>query len=336
MNRWVSFVEHNALAVLLRVPDTADAYKMFETLNDRGLRTSQADLIKNYLYGRAGHRVNEIQDRWMYMRGALESLEEDDITTVTFLRHALMVLGGFLREADVYDRVQNIVRSEQNAITLGSDLEALANAYVASFNPEHSRWNEYPSRARQAIEVFNLLDIKPMRPLILALTATMSQKETVASFQFLLSLGVRLLIAATTRSGSIEESLAETANDVYRKRIGTSTELSERLASITPTDSTFRDAFEGARVSNSRFARYYLRSLELTAKGESEPWYLPTDDGAIINLEHVLPKKPADNWPNFTDDDVRAYSSRLGNLVLMKASENSAARSDPFVAKKPT
>lgn len=36
LNIWVSFIEHRALVVLLRVPDDANAYKMFETLNDRG------------------------------------------------------------------------------------------------------------------------------------------------------------------------------------------------------------------------------------------------------------------------------------------------------------
>lgn len=60
LNSWVSFIQHRALAVLLRVPDDADAYRMFETLNDRGLRTSQADLIKNYLFGRSGQRFAEV------------------------------------------------------------------------------------------------------------------------------------------------------------------------------------------------------------------------------------------------------------------------------------
>ena len=74
------------MVVLLRVPSGANAYKMFETLNDRGLRTSQADLIKNYLFGRADDRIQEVQGRWSYKRGTLESLEEENITVV-FLRH---------------------------------------------------------------------------------------------------------------------------------------------------------------------------------------------------------------------------------------------------------
>jgi hypothetical protein len=63
LNGWVSFIEHRAMVVLLRVPNDANAYKMFETLNDRGLRTSQADLIKNYLFGRSGDRFQEVQNR---------------------------------------------------------------------------------------------------------------------------------------------------------------------------------------------------------------------------------------------------------------------------------
>lgn len=70
LERWVTFIEHRALVILLTVPDGADAYKMFETLNDRGLRTSQADLIKNYLFGRSGDRLAEVQNKWSYMRGA--------------------------------------------------------------------------------------------------------------------------------------------------------------------------------------------------------------------------------------------------------------------------
>src|ERR1017187_3729099 len=34
LNRWINFMEARAVAVLLRVPNDADAYRMFETLND--------------------------------------------------------------------------------------------------------------------------------------------------------------------------------------------------------------------------------------------------------------------------------------------------------------
>ena len=47
----------------------------------------------------------------------------------------------------------------------------------------------------------------------------------------------------------------------------TATDLAQALADVTPGDERFQSAFKTARVSNSRLARYYLRSLELAAQG---------------------------------------------------------------------
>jgi hypothetical protein len=61
---------------------------------------------------------------------------------------------------------------------------------------------------------------------------------------------------------------------------------------------------------------------------------VPVDDPGVINLEHVFPRKPEGDWPKFSDDDHKAKASRLGNLVLMKTTDNSAANSDSFDEKK--
>lgn len=330
---WVTFLEQRALVVLLRVPTEADAYRMFETLNDRGLKTSQADLIKNYLFGRAGGRIGEIQARWSYMRGALEASDEDDIT-INFLRHALIVQRGHTREVDVYRRVRDIAKGEQSAVQFGTILENLATVYVATLNPEHERWNGYPRAVRRAIEVFNLFSVRPMRPLILAIAAKFDPAETAATFEFLISLTVRLVIASSTRSGSVEEPLAETAHRIYEGEITTKAEVVSALREITPTDTVFEAAAATAKVSAARLARYYLRSLEMAAKGEAEPWFMPQDDPNVINLEHVLPRKPEGNWPAFTEDEVKIKTTRLGNLALMRATGNSDLKSASFAEKK--
>jgi hypothetical protein len=334
LNRWISFVETKALVVLLRVPNDSNAYRMFETLNDRGLRTSQADLIKNYLFGRALDRLPEVQQRWALMRGALESMEDDDITII-FLRHALTAMEGFVRETQVYDTVQAIARAPQPAVTLATNLENLANAYVAIHNPEHEKWNIYSDATRRAVEVLNLFDIRPMRALMLAIAQKFSPKEAETAFRFCVALGVRLMIASSTRTGTVEERLAEAAHKIFIGEIATTVALTATLSPMTPTDAQFQAAFETATVSNRKLARYYLRSLEMQAKGEGEPWHIPNDDRSAINLEHVLPEKPEGNWPQFLDDEVRLYGRRIGNLCLLRASENSNLKSEGFATKKP-
>lgn len=334
LNRWLSFIEHRALVVLLRVPNDTGAYKMFETLNDRGLRSSQADLIKNFLFSRSDERMPEVERRWSYMRGALESASDDPDITITFLRHALIVQRGHLRDADVFDKVQEIIKSEQDAATFAATLDTLSNTYVATFNPEHERWNQYPDTTRRAIEVFNLFNIKPMRPLILAIAAKMEQKEAALAYKFLISLGVRLIIASSTRTSSVEVPLAAAARNVFEGNTDTAAKLRDSLKTLTPTDAVFQAKFQEAKVSNARLARYYLRSLQMTAQGENEPYYVPLDDKQVINLEHILPKKPEGNWPQFSEDDVRQLATRFGNLALLRARDNSNLKSEAFADKK--
>ncbi|MGB6655698.1 MAG: DUF262 domain-containing HNH endonuclease family protein [Methylovirgula sp.] len=334
LNRWITFMETRALAVLLRVPNDADAYRMFETLNDRGLRTSQSDLVKNYLFGKSGDRIGEVQQRWACMRGALETIEEEDIT-ITFLRHGLTAIHGFVRETQVYDAVQNIAKGPQPVVTFAGQLEALANGYVAIHNAEHEKWNDYPDATRKAIEVLNLFDIKPLRPLMLAIAQKFPEKEASKAFEFCVSMSVRLMIASSTRTGTVEEGLAATAHRIFAGLIATANDLKADLLSLTPADVRFAAAFEIATLSNRKLARYYLRSMELAAKDESEPWHIPNDDRSVINLEHVLPEKPEGNWTAFTEEQVKLYYKRIGNLCLMRASDNSASKSDGFLAKKP-
>jgi Protein of unknown function (DUF1524) len=322
LNRWISFMESRALGVLLRVPNDSDEYRMFETLNDRGLRTSQSDLVKNYLFGKSGERIGEVQQKWAFMRGALETIEEDDIT-ITFLRHALTVINGFVRETQVYDTVQNIAKGPQLVVTFAGQLESLANGYVAIHNAEHEKWNKYTDATRKAIEVLNLFDIKPLRPLMLGIAHKLPDKEAEKAFQFCVSLGVRLMIASSTRTGSVEEGIADAAHKIFKDEIPTASALKSRLKDLTPTDGPFVAAFETATLSNRKLARYYLRSMELAAKSEPEPWHIPNDDKSAINLEHVLPERPEGNWPQFTDEQVKLYYKRIGNLCLMRASDNS-------------
>jgi hypothetical protein len=334
LNQWIHFIEKLALVVLLRVPNDANAYKMFETLNDRGLKTSQSDLVKNYLFSRSGERLPEVQQRWAYMRGVLESLEDEDIT-VTFLRHALTAIQGFVREAQVYDAVQNHAKSPQLVVAFANNLELLANAYVAIYNPENEKWNKYSDATRKGIEVLNLFGITPMRPLMLAIAQKFSEKETEKAFRALVSIGVRLMIASSTRTGSVEQPLADGAYKIFNDEITTAAEMSDFLADMTPKDEPFRVEFESATVSNTKLARYYLRSLEMAAKGEAEPWHIPNDDRSVINLEHVLPQKPEGNWPQFTNEEAAFYYRRLGNLALLRSSENSDLKSANFATKRP-
>jgi hypothetical protein len=333
LNKWITFLEHSVQTILLRVPSGGNAYKMFETLNDRGLKTSQADLVKNYLFEQSCDRLSEAQQKWTRMRRSLESLEEEDIT-VTFIRQALIAMHGHLRESEVFEKVQATAKGPQTAIQLLATFDNLAGIYVAISNPEHEKWNTYSDSLRRSIQTLNLLGIRPMRPLMLAVASQFDAKEAASAFQMFITWGVRLMIASSTRTGSVEERLAEAAHAVYLKKIATAQNLKKSLTPIIPGDEEFRNAFETMTVSRAAFARYYLRSLEMAAKDEPTPWFIPNDDRQAINLEHVLPEDPKQAWPEFDEETAKIYLKKLGNLALLQAKSNSDLGSKDFKAKK--
>ncbi len=334
LSELVSFIEQRAFVVLLRMSSDADAYRMFETLNDRGLRTSQSDLIKNYLFSRSVGRAQEIQSRWNRMQGSLETLGEEDLT-VDFVRDAVTVMHGRTQESRVYEAVQSVAKRENAALRFAAKLDGLATGYVAVFTSSHERWNGCPQDVRRAIDALNLLAVRPLRPLLLAVERKFGDPEVAATFRFAVSVGVRLLVTIPERSASVEAPMAQTANGVYRGDIETTDHLKKKLNGVTPSDEEFRAAFEIARVSKAELARYYLRSLERAANREPEPWFIPVEDRAVITLEHILPKTPEDRWPQFGEDEAAGYVNRLGNQALLRASDNSRAGNAGFADKRP-
>lgn len=334
LKRWMNFIEYRAKVILLKVPSTVNAFKMFETLNDRGLKATQADLVKNYILGEAGGQLEQAQEKWSYIKGSLETIGEEEIT-VNFLRQALICQNGYMRESEVFEKVREKVKGENSANTFLNTTEVLARDYSAMFNSAAPKWTGYPTPAKRALNVLRMFDTKPFRPLLLAIGHRFDEKQATAAFQGLVSLGVRLIIASSTRSGSVEQPLANAARAVFAEETTTSKSLFKALEGIVPTNKVFEERFSVATVSNARLARYYLRSLEVSAAGEAEPWFIPNEDPTAITLEHVLPLRTEGNWNHIEPEVAKAYAKRIGNLALLQATGNSDLKSDSFDVKKP-
>ena len=109
LNNWIDYLERSAQVILLRAHDQSRAFKMFETLNDWGLRMSQADLVKNYLFGLTDEQVGSAQAKWSNMLENLQDLGDDD-PQVSSLPHYLIAFSGFVRADGVYDATCHIPR----------------------------------------------------------------------------------------------------------------------------------------------------------------------------------------------------------------------------------
>jgi Protein of unknown function DUF262/Protein of unknown function (DUF1524) len=333
LNQWVRFLQDTAQVIVLTVPDDLDAFTMFETLNDRGLKTSQADLIKNYLFSQAKDREKEAQQKWDSMVGALETLEDEDIT-LTYIRTLLTSLYGLTRADKVFKTVKDNVAGRNQAVTFLDMTAEYANEYVAILSPDAPKWNEYARAVPRSIAVIKELGVAQIRPLMLSVARHFSIEEANKAFPLFVNWSVRFLISGGGRGGSLEEAYAAKAQEVTQGDILTTKMLAKKMADRIPSDALFAAAFAGARVSKSHLARYYLRALEMKFIGDTEPAWIPNED-VVINVEHILPINPGDGWEHIHPETASTVYKRLGNMVLMQASKNSEIGNKAFHLKRP-
>jgi uncharacterized protein with ParB-like and HNH nuclease domain len=334
LNDWLEFIENRATIILLTVPDEMNAFMMFETLNDRGLKTSQADLVKNYLFAEADDRLPEAQQKWSKMVSTLETLGIDDIV-MTYLRHLVITLFGPTREKDIFTKIHSEVSGKTQSVTFLDQLADYADSYAAIVTPSHPKWNSYPPQIPDAINVFRDLRVQQIRPLMLAVAQHFDPKEADIAFRSFICWTVRFLISGGMRGGQLEEAYASKAHDVAKGNIRTTKDLLRTLSNTIPTDGEFRAAFSTARVSQHYLARYYLRAIEAHLRKETDqPELKPVQDITIVNLEHILPQELSSNWPHIDPETAEVYTKRIGNLTLMRSRANADFGNAAFQSKR--
>ncbi len=123
------------------------------------------------------------------------------------------------------------------------------------------------------------------------------------------------------------------AREVGAGEITKARELRDSMNDLVPSDADFEQAFAVARVSRQHLARYYLRSIDKYMKDDPEPTHVAIEDVRIVNLEHVLPLTPTEDWA-VDEETAKTAQKRLGNMALMNAKKNAQIGNLTFEEKR--
>ncbi|MCM3360374.1 DUF262 domain-containing protein [Niallia sp. MER TA 168] len=129
----------DSLDLVLMVTDSYyDAFRLFETLNTRGLSLTSVDLIKNYLLSRISTNevmIEECIEIWDSIIENIEEIESVRHDKVRFFRHYLFSIEpGIVPIPKLYPRYQKLIDSTENIINLIEDIWAKSELYVKLFN----------------------------------------------------------------------------------------------------------------------------------------------------------------------------------------------------------
>lgn len=296
-------------------------------------------MIKSHLFEQSEEAIADAQAKWSQMRNTIEELgpSSPDDPLITYLHHVSIGLYGHILADDIFDIMEERVSGKRNAIDFLSSLAKYASDYAAIQLSGHSKWIKYDQRVRTHIDHIHGVRMSFIRPLMLAVAARFDARQTHAAFRAFTSWVVRFLIAGGSRSQIVAITLGGAAHDVFDRRITTAEDLVDAVRKVIPTDPKFHASFCTKSLSSARQARFLLRELEIQKRiGTSDAMLAPIGDTEVLTLEHVLPKNPlAKGWQHFSDDERRAFASRLGNLALLNAKDNGAIGDKPFSDKRP-
>jgi hypothetical protein len=319
------------------VADEANAFQIFETLNDRGLDLSIADLLKNYVFGQAGHHaIQQVQNDWQTALSRLDAGGGEKAVRV-FIRHFWSSKHGLTRERHLYQSLKGHIRTSADSKQFARELADNALLYAAILNQDHEFWQDQPTGVRQAVGTLLKLRMEQYRPLLLACMAVMPASDLRMVLQLMVSWSVRFRITQQLGSSAIEQFYGNTGSLVRNGEIESVSQLVDYAAAgHVPGDKEFETAFSDVSVQEGYLARYFLRVLEQERRRqERQPELEVINDEEQVNLEHVLPRRARPNdWPDFERDVLDLYVDRLGNMTLLLAAENSKIGNRGFAVKR--
>ncbi|MGW0477520.1 DUF262 domain-containing protein [Streptomyces coeruleorubidus] len=341
LKKWVKYIQHRAQLAVVETPSEADAYVIFETLNNRGADLTTADLLKNHLFGAAKVHLDSVRNNWHKSIGALSLSAADDKFT-KFLRHYWSSRVGKVTERDLYAKMRKEVVQSQDALTFSEQLLTGARIYAALSDPNHEIWQEKCPARKPALNTLVLFNLVPNKILLLAAVEHLPSSQIEKLLKVLISWSVRGMITKTINRGRYEDVYSQIAMEIRKGAIANISQIRDRVNDLIPFDTDFKAQFALAplgRTEANKIARYYLGALERTEKNEAQPEFIPNDNPAEVNLEHVYPQNAVpEDWSEFitvsgNQEDADNWIYRIGNMVLLQASVNSHLGNKPFKEK---
>ncbi|WP_054861306.1 DUF262 domain-containing protein [Gracilibacillus sp. JCM 18860] len=173
----VELLTKSFLIISISVNSDTDAYIIFETLNDRGMDLSTADLLKNHLFSKVNKtEVSTVQRSWTELTN---TLNQDNITT--FLRHYWLAKYERVTDKKLYEKIKRYLQKRNVSVrNFVEELNASADIYVNIKNPTLSYWSD--NELVKSLQNINTLNYKTAYSLILIgkLKLSNSNLKTIA------------------------------------------------------------------------------------------------------------------------------------------------------------
>ncbi|TAN40622.1 MAG: DUF262 domain-containing protein [Nitrospirae bacterium] len=314
---------------VIKVSDELNAFKVFETLNARGVKLSSSDLLKNYLFSvvdaTSPHRseLDEMEQLWSKVIGNLGSEKFPE-----FLRLYWNSLNKTVRKNDLFKAIRKEIKTKGDAFSLIRELNNSADVYMALQNPDDDLWKGKQDISNHLREL-KLFRVKQPFSLLMSAYTSLEESEFKRVLRACSVISFRYNVIGGLNPNEQENVYNTVALSIRRNKqfnIGD-------LRDIYPDDERFESEFSSktfkSTQGNHRIAKYIFAEIE------RYKYHTDIDQGSdLYTIEHILPESSGDAWNNLGYEIIERCVYRLGNLTLLEKSLNKETGIDGFTDKK--
>jgi uncharacterized protein with ParB-like and HNH nuclease domain len=301
----------------ISVSDDFNAFKVFETLNARGVQLSASDLLKNYLFSVVdatkphSSEIEEVELLWSNVVGKLGNQKFED-----YLRYYWNSKNKTVRKTALFKTIRKNITDKAQAFALLRELDDGADVFMALQNPDDDLWNGKPELSN-ALRELKLFQIKQTLSLFIAAYYHLDQ----AGFTRVVKSCSVISFRYNVIGGLNPNEQEDVYNTVALKINQTKQFAIEDLKSIYVSNENFETAFSGKSFKpssrNHKIVKYIVSKLEKYKYRNDIP-----DNSDLYSIEHILPQSADENWGDFDSDAINRCVYRLGNLTLLEKKLN--------------
>ena len=314
---------------VIEVTNQINAFKVFETLNARGVQLSSSDLLKNYLFSVVDstrpHRseIDELEILWSSIIGKLGNKKFED-----YLRYFWNSYNRTVRKVHLFKTIKKSILSKQQAFNLIRQLRDNADLYMAIQEPESEFWTDLQV-VRKALRELKLFNIKQTHSLLIAAYRNLDNKR----FLKLVKMCVIISFRYNVIGGLNPNEQEDVYNKIAQKISSTKALHIEDLRPVYVLDNNFVHNFASKQFKNTtrnhKIVKYIYSKIEAYYyNNEISP------ESDLYSIEHILPENSDESWGSFSNDEINRSIYRLGNLSLLEKKLNREAGSLSYSEKK--
>lgn len=314
---FITYIVDNLHFTIIRVSDETNAFKVFETLNARGVQLSSADLLKNYLFSLVDNtsmypdRITTLEDKWSALTKNIQAEKLPD-----FIRYYWNSKNKTVRSNDLFKAIRDKIKTDTEVFALLNEMLGYSDIYMALRNANDELWQGNRNISNN-IELLNIFNLKQPYSLLMAAYKSLD----VALFERLLNdviiIGFRYNVISGKNPNDIEKVYNNLAIKITQEKVYDRAMLKE----IYVDDNEFLPLFNHKTIventRNNKVIRYILGKIERFKGGSRDVNFLSETD----TIEHILPQNPGEEWGE-DNYDFDALIYRLGNMCLLEKSYN--------------